>query len=207
MSPRSSASNGRREARLGLSSLRARTTEEGDVEFDPIRILVGDFSWEFTLEIVLRTVIMYAYTLAIVRVLGKRGLGHLSPFELVIIVALGSSVGDPMFYADVPLLHGIIVITVVVGLQRVLQEITERSPRLEEFLESKARRLVKGGVVDAHALEREDLSETELFSALREREVEHLGQVRLAYLEPSGVITVFKVDEEHVSPGRSVLPE
>ena len=69
------------------------------MEFDPIRMLVGDFAWEFTLEIVLRTVIMYTYTLAIVRVLGKRGLGHLSPFELVIIVALGSSVGDPMFYA------------------------------------------------------------------------------------------------------------
>lgn len=191
----------------GLISLRARTTEEGDVEFDPIRMLVGDFSWGFTLEIVVRTVIMYAYTLAIVRVLGKRGLGHLSPFELVIIVALGSSVGDPMFYADVPLVHGFIVITVVVGMQRILQEITERSPRWERFLESKARRLVKGGVVDTQALNREDLSERELFSALREREVEHLGQVRLAYLEPSGVITVFKVDEEHVSPGRSVLPD
>jgi uncharacterized membrane protein YcaP (DUF421 family) len=177
------------------------------VEFDPIRTLVGDFSWEFTLEIVLRTVIMYTYTLIIVRVLGKRGLGHLSPFELVIIVALGSSVGDPMFYADVPLMHGIIVITVVVALQRVLQEITERSPRFEAFLESKARRLVKSGVLDEEALHHEDLSERELFSALREREVEHLGQVRLAYLEPSGVITVFKVDEDHVTTGRSVLPD
>jgi uncharacterized membrane protein YcaP (DUF421 family) len=177
------------------------------MEFDPIRMLVGDFSWGFTLEIILRTVIMYAYTLAIVRVLGKRGLGHLSPFELVIIVALGSSVGDPMFYADVPLVHGFIVITVVVAMQRVLQEITERSPRWEQFLESRARQLVKGGIVDAEALDREGLSETELFSALREREVEHLGQVRLAYLEPSGVITVFKVNEEQVSPGRSVLPD
>jgi len=176
------------------------------LEFDPIRMLVGDFSWEFTLEIVLRTVIMYAYTLAVVRVLGKRGLGHLSPFELVIIVALGSAVGDPMFYADVPLIHGIIVITVVVALQRVLEEVTERAPRLEALLESKARRLVEGGVVDEHALRREDMSETELFSALREREIEHLGQVRLAYLEPSGMITVFKA-EEPAARGRSVLPD
>ncbi len=177
------------------------------MEFDPIRILVGDFAWEFTLEIVLRTVIMYSYTLAIVRVLGKRSLGHLSPFELVIIVALGSAVGDPMFYPDVPLLHGIIVITVVVGMQRLLEELTERSPRFETILESKAQRLVKDGVVDDQALEREDLSETELFSALREREVEHLGQVRLAYLEPSGEITVFKVHGEAAPNGRSVLPD
>ncbi len=177
------------------------------MEFDPIRMLVGDFSWAFTLEIALRTIIMYGYTLAIMRVLGKRGLGHLSPFELLIIVALGSSVGDPMFYRDVPLLHGLIVITVVVALQRALQELTERSPRLEAFLESRARLLVTGGIVDEEALGREDLSETELFSALREREVEHMGQVRLAYLEPSGVITVFKVDEELGPKGRSVLPD
>ena len=177
------------------------------MEFDPVQMLVGDFSWAFTLEIVLRTVIMYTYTLAVVRILGKRGLGHLSPFELVIIVALGSAVGDPMFYADVPLAHGIIVITVVVALQRVLQELTERSPRVEAILESKARLLVNAGVVDEEALEREDLSETELFSALREREVEHLGEVRLAYLEPSGVITVFKVDDGGAIRGRSVLPD
>jgi uncharacterized membrane protein YcaP (DUF421 family) len=177
------------------------------MEFDPVNMLVGDFSWEFTLEIVLRTVIMYSYTLLVVRLLGKRGLGHLSPFELVIIVALGSAVGDPMFYADVPLLHGIIVITVVVAIQRVLQELTERSPRLETLLESKVQRLVKDGIVDQGALDQEDLSETELFSALREREVEHLGQVRLAYLEPSGAITVFKLDNELASIGRSVLPD
>ncbi len=177
------------------------------MEFDPVRMLVGDFSWEFTLEIVLRTVIMYVYTLGVVRILGKRGLGHLSPFELVIIVALGSAVGDPMFYADVPLVHGIIVITVVVALQRVLEELTGRSPRLESVLESRARRLIAAGVVDAEALDSEELTETELFSALREREVEHLGQVRLAYLEPSGVITVFKVDKGEAPQGRSVLPD
>lgn len=176
------------------------------MEFDPVRMLVGDFSWEFTLEIVLRTVIMYVYTLAVVRFLGKRGLGHLSPFELVIIVALGSAVGDPMFYADVPLTHGIIVITVVVALQRALEKLTKRSPGVEAVLESRARRLVNAGVVDEEALDSEDLTETELFSALREREVEHLGQVRLAYLEPSGLITVFKVDNP-TAKGRSVLPD
>jgi uncharacterized membrane protein YcaP (DUF421 family) len=62
-------------------------------------------------------------------------------------------------------------------------------------------------VVDADALELEDLSETELFSALREREIEHLGQVKFAYLEPSGAITVFKIDDANAPIGRSVLPD
>lgn len=177
------------------------------MELDLVRMLVGDFSWGFTLEIAVRTAIMYAYTLAVVRLLGKRGQGHLSPFELVIIVALGSSVGDPMFYPDVPILHGIVVITVVVALQRALTKATERSHRMENLLESKVRRLIAGGIIDREALDREDLSEAELFSALRERDVEHLGQVRRAYLEPSGTITVFKVDREPPTRGRSVLPD
>lgn len=178
------------------------------MDFDPVRMFLGDdFSFGFTIEIVFRTTIMYLYTLGIVRVIGKRGLGHLSPFELVIIVALGSSVGDPMFYDDVPLLHGIVVITVVIFLQRMLQEVTERSPKLEEIFESKARKMISDGELDREALEKENLSERELFSALRQREVEHLGQVRLAFLEPSGEITVFKVDDDATKKGRSVLPD
>ncbi|MGH8914910.1 MAG: DUF421 domain-containing protein, partial [Acidimicrobiia bacterium] len=135
------------------------------MEFDPIQMLVGDFSWGFTLEIVVRTLIMYVYTLVIIRFLGKRGLGHLSPFESVIIVALGSAVGDPMFYGDVPLLHGIIVITAVVALQRLFEELTEWSPWLEALLESRARRMVTEGSVDKAALDAEELTEAELFSA------------------------------------------
>jgi uncharacterized membrane protein YcaP (DUF421 family) len=150
---------------------------------------------------------MYVYTLAVVRILGKRGLGHLSPFELVIIVALGSAVGDPMFYADVPLIHGLIVITVVVIMQKLLEELTVRSRQAEILLESKARRLVAAGVIDRAALDNEDLTEAELFNALRERGVEHLGQVKRAYLEPSGAISVFRYDDAETRTGRSVLPE
>ncbi|MEX0863337.1 MAG: YetF domain-containing protein [Acidimicrobiia bacterium] len=171
------------------------------------RMLFGDFSWSLTFEIVIRTVVMYIYTLAIVRFIGKRGLGHLSPFELVIIVALGSAVGDPMLYADVALLHGFVVITVVVVLQRLLVKLTERSRPAEIILESKPRRLVAAGEVDSEALEKEELTEAELFTALRESGIENLGQVKLAYLEPSGTITVFKFDDTKVRPGRSVLPE
>jgi len=78
---------------------------------------------------------------------------------------------------------------------------------VETLLESKARRLVTGGVLDEKALDREELTEKELFSALREREVENLGQVRLAYIEPSGVITVFKMEPDQSIQGRSVLPD
>src|SRR5687768_2034691 len=104
------------------------------MEFD--RIFFGDLSVELVLEILLRTTVMYLYTLTLVRVLGKRGLGQLSPFDLVIIVALGAAVGDPMFYRDVPLIHGLIVISVVVGLERILVKITEHNKEAQRVVES-----------------------------------------------------------------------
>lgn len=169
------------------------------------RIFWGDMSWALAGEIALRTAVMYLYTLAVVRVMGKRGLGQLSPFELVIIVALGSAVGDPMFYTDVPLIHGLLVITAVVALQRALVHLTERNQTLERMIESVPVLLVSDGrIVDA-ALDQEDLSEAELLMALRQNGIEYLGEVRRAYLEPSGQLSVFRAEPPY-RPGRSTLP-
>src|SRR5687768_8186714 len=88
--------------------------------FDFQRIFLGDLPLEFALEVAFRTAFMFAFTVILVRLLGKRGMGQLSPFELVIIIALGSSVGDPMFYPDVPLFHAMVVVTVIVISQRAL---------------------------------------------------------------------------------------
>jgi len=79
------------------------------------RIFFGEMPLSLAVEVAFRTTILYLYTLGLVRALGKRGMGELSPFDLIIIVGLGSAVGDPMFYADVALMHGMIVIAVIVG--------------------------------------------------------------------------------------------
>ena len=170
------------------------------------RIFLGDLSILLVLEIFLRTAVMYLYTLTFVRILGKRGMGDLSPFELVIIVALGSAVGDPMFYPDVPVVHGLIVITVVVGLQRTLVKVTEQHKGLERLIESEPVLLVRDGQLLLEAIDDEDLSESEVFIGLREQGIEFLGEVRRAYIEPSGKISVFK-ESSPSDLGRSILPD
>ena len=174
------------------------------MEFD--RIFFGDLSLEVVLEIILRTTVMYLYTLALIRLLGKRGLGQLSVFELVILIALGSAVGDPMFYEDVPLVHGLIVITVIVTLERLLLKMTERNARIERLVESFPVLLVKDGVLLDDAINQEDLSKAEVYMGLRQEGVESLGEVKRAYLEPSGRLSVFKQSSQQGS-GASILPE
>lgn len=172
--------------------------------FDLYRIFIGDGVNLFFLEILLRTVVMYLYTFGLIRFLGKREVGTLSTFEFVIVIALGSAVGDPMFYPDVPVLHGLAVITVVVVFQRILVDVTNTSPRFERWLEGSPHSLVEDGVVNLENLRHERLSATELFTALRVVNCQNLGQIYRAFLEPSGEISVFFLEE--AQPGLTLLP-
>lgn len=174
--------------------------------FDFHRMFIGDVSLWFLLEVAFRTSFMFVYTLILIRATGKRSLGNLSPFELLLVVALGSAVGDPMFYPDVPLFHAMVVVAVIVLLQRLLSLATDHSTRLEHALESTPTPLVVDGVIALDALTSEHLSRDELFMFLREEGVEQLGQVKRAYLEPSGRVSTWLFKRDFVVPGLPLLP-
>ena len=174
------------------------------MEFE--RIFLGDLTWIAVLEILLRTAVLYLYTLVLIRLVGKRGLGQLSPFELLIIVALGSAVGDPMFYPEVPVLSGMVVITAVVGLERLFVFLTERNQTMENLIESVPVCVVADGNLVQENLDKEDLSKHEIQMLLRLEGVENLGDVRRAYLEPTGKVSVFWYPSKAGS-GDSILPD
>jgi uncharacterized membrane protein YcaP (DUF421 family) len=99
-------------------------------------------------EITFRTVILYIYTLGILRLIGQRGMERLSSFDFAIVIAMGSAVGDPMFYPEVPLLHGMVVVTTILAVERGLSWITKRSQRAERTLEGVTMRVVKEGCIE-----------------------------------------------------------
>ncbi|HET7238525.1 MAG TPA: YetF domain-containing protein [Terrimicrobiaceae bacterium] len=174
--------------------------------FDLYRIFIGDQPLDFLIEILFRTVVMYLYVLLVLRLLGKRGMGQLSPFEFTIIIALGSAVGDPMFYPEVPLLHCLAVVTVVVAMSRFITYLSNRSEAVEDFLEGQPCCVVTDGELNIDAIDGERFSREELFMLLRERNVCQLGQVRQAYLEPSGAISAFRAQEDRCKPGLPIIP-
>jgi uncharacterized membrane protein YcaP (DUF421 family) len=177
-----------------------------DYAFDLSRIFFGDLPWPFLLEVLLRTAIMYLFALLVVRVLGKRGMGQLAPFDFVIIIALGSAVRDPMFYRSVPLLHAMVAITAVVCFTRGLVVLTERRRKLKDFISTAPTRLVMDGRMVPERMHEEGISRAELFGALRAAGVQQLGQVERAYLEPSGKISTFLFQAQDIRPGVPLLP-
>lgn len=175
--------------------------------FDFHRIFFGDLPYLFLLEIVFRTAVMYAYTILLLRFLGKRSMGQLSTLELAIIICFGSAVGDPMMGRDIPVLHGMVVITTVAILQSVAEWAINRNKKLESLMEGNADCLVQDGKIIRASLDKNSLSTQDLFRFLRDKQVEHLGQVRNAFFETSGLVSVWCFPKNENRPGLSILPE
>ena len=181
--------------------------QETEYVFDLHRIFLGKLPWFYLVEVFLRTTIIYVYALFVVRILGKRGMGQLAPFDFVIIIALGSAVGDPMFYPNVPLLHAMVAITAIVVFTRGLVHVSQRSRKVKDLIATTTTRLVRDGRLILDDMAREGISRSELFEALRVGGIEHLGEVERAYLEPSGKISAFRAPPEEARPGIPILPE
>jgi uncharacterized membrane protein YcaP (DUF421 family) len=180
--------------------------DEPIVAFDFGRMFFGDGPPLFLLEIVFRTVVIYLYTLVLIRWIGSRSISQLSLVEFLLVIALGSAVGDAMFYPDVPLVHCLIVITVVILIDKALSFVLTRSPRLEDAIEGKTVELVRDGIIRHDVLLKANFGQDELFEQLRMKDVEHVGQVRAAYLETNGNVSVFKASASNKRPGLPIEP-
>lgn len=175
--------------------------------FDWERLLTNNHPFEFLFEVIFRSVIMFIVLLVTLRFTGKRGVKQLSIFETVIIIALGSAAGDPMFYEDVGLIPAITVFIVIILLYRFVTMLTGKFKWFENLVEGKTECLIEDGKFSIASFEREGLAQDEFFSELRLRSIEHLGQVRNAYLETSGEVSIFFYEDKDVKYGLPILPQ
>lgn len=169
------------------------------------RMIFGEEPPIFLFEILFRTVVIYAYTLLLLRWLGSRTVGQLSTVEFLLVIALGSAVGDAMFYPEVPLLHSMVVVTIVVGANKFLDMLIARNKQAERFVDGQPMEVVRDGGLSETFLRRLPMSRDELFQKLREDGIEQLGEVRRAYIEKDGKVTVFRFKAD-TPPGLRIVP-
>lgn len=175
--------------------------------FDWHRMLFGDgITALYLLEIAFRTAVMYLYALVFARFVGKRSVGQISPFEFIMIIIIGSAAGDPMMYAHVPLLYGIVVLTVVMLLHRIVSALTDKSERVEDVFEGEPVLVVEDGQLLEAAIGSGTISRRELMSQLRQQGIRDVGEVERAYFEPSGMFSVFQASQENQKTTESTMP-
>lgn len=142
--------------------------------------------WEF----IIRGAIVYVFLLLILRLTGKRQIGQLAPFDLVLLLVLSNAVQNSMNGGDNSVLAGLISATTLISLNALLGWLTFKSKKVENFIEGQPRVLIHNGQLYPEILRDEKITRNELLSALRASECTSIQEVRTAILETDGNITV-----------------
>ena len=172
--------------------------------FDPRRLLIGKTPPLFLLEVVVRAIFVYVVLLIAVRLMGKRVAGQLSLSELAVMVTLGAAIGVPIEVPEHGMVPAALVLGVAILYQRGIGLLSFRSRRAELLTQGDLVMLMRDGVLDLPAMRRCGLSRERAFAALREKGIEHLGEVRRMYFETSGAFSIYRA----VAPkaGLSIVP-
>lgn len=141
---------------------------------------------------VLRAFVVYAFLLLLLRITGKRQVGQLAPFDLVLLLVLSNAVQNSMNAGDNSLVGGLISATALVALNYGVGFLTLRSRRIERLVDGRPEVLIRDGQLFSAVMQRAQLTEHELHSALRQAGCEKVEEVSLAILEINGAISVIQ---------------
>ena len=145
-------------------------------------------------EKVFRTVAVYGFLLAGLRLAGKRELGQLNPFDLVVLLLLSNAVQNAIIGNDNSLVGGMLGAITLLVVNYLVVRFLYRHPRLDEMVEGSPDVLVLHGEVQKEALERNLITVNELETAARRQGMENLSKVSCARLEVGGSITFVMKD-------------
>ncbi len=141
-------------------------------------------------ELIVRGVVVYGFLLVLLRLTGKRQVGQLAPFDLVLLLVLSNAVQNSMNAGDNSLVGGLISATTLVVLNYLVGLATYRSKRLEAIVEGRPQVLIHDGKLFEDVMARAQLTHHELQAALRQAGCTCVEEVRSAILENNGAISV-----------------
>ena len=154
------------------------------------------------LTIFFRGIILYTISVFAVRLMGKRQIGQLQPYELVAAILIADVAAGPMAGASIPLMYGIVPIFALVMMHSLLGILGLKSPRLRRIVNGSARVLVLNGNIQYDELKRVCLSVSDLLEIVRANGLLSLSEAGTVVLETNGAISVFPL-----APQRALTPE
>jgi uncharacterized membrane protein YcaP (DUF421 family) len=141
-------------------------------------------------ELLLRAALVYIGLFALLRLAGKRHVGELAPFDLVVLLILSECVQNALIADDKSVTGGLLAAGTLFGLNQIVGRISWGSKRAERMLQGAPRVIVRHGRVLRDVLAEEQITHSELLEALRREGCTSLSKIRYAVLEPSGDITI-----------------
>jgi uncharacterized membrane protein YcaP (DUF421 family) len=150
---------------------------------------------EIIFSVILRTLIVTLLVLTIIRWLGNKGIGQLNSFELLIIIGIGSIIGDPMVYTEeISIPQAISAVVIIVVIFKGIDYVTSRSKRFTRILVAQPVQLVKDGKYVVSGLKKARISDDEFKSLMRLNGIKKLDEVKESYLEMNGQVSFIRVE-------------
>ena len=139
----------------------------------------------------IRTTILYIAVVSCVRLMGKRQLGELQPYELVITIMISDLAVSPMQDVRLPLLLGIIPIVTLLLIKTIINELELYSPFIEKIIDGSPVILIENGKINTKNLKNQKMTKTDLLEELRESGFFNAHMIKYAILETNGKISLF----------------
>lgn len=144
----------------------------------------------------IRTVIIYIFIIAAMRIMGKRQLGELQPVELVVTLLISDLAAVPMQETGMPLLNGMIPVMVLVALELLLSGLMLKIPLFQRVIGGKSRVIINDGKLDVKAMKDLRITNEDLMETLRLQGTFDIQDVQYAIVETTGKISVLPKPEK-----------
>lgn len=154
------------------------------------------------LVIFFRSIALYILVLVVMRLMGKREIGQLQPFELAIAIMIADLASVPMSASGIPISNGIVPILGLLLMHLLISIVNMKSIKLRAIICGQPRILIYRGKIDEDALIKERITINELQERLRDKDIVNIGDVEYAILETSGLMTVIQKPNK-----RGIIPE
>jgi uncharacterized membrane protein YcaP (DUF421 family) len=147
------------------------------------------------MDLVARSVVVFFAIFLVTRVVGRRELSTMEPFDLILLIITGDLMQQAVTQSDYSLSGGLTVLATMALLTVVLSYASFRVPRLRPILDGEPLVLVQDGEVIERNLRRERITIDELLASARQQQVGSLDEVRFAVLETNGKISIIRADD------------
>ena len=156
-----------------------------------------------------RSIIIYIIVLIVMRLMGKREIGQMQPFELAISIMIADLASIPMSDIGIPIFNGIIPILGLLVMHLIISILNIKSSKMREFICGKPTILIYKGKIDEQKMKKERFTLNELEEKLRSNNVMNLGDVEFAILETSGDISVIQKPNKRTTTPEdfNIMPE
>ena len=149
-----------------------------------------------------RSIILYVIVLVVMRLMGKREIGQLQPFELAIAIMIADLASVPMSEVGIPIINGIIPILSLLVMHLIISFINLKSIKMRQLICGKPSILIYRGKINEKVLIKERFTINELQERLRANNINNLADVEYAILETSGQVSIIQKPNK-----RTTIPE